>query len=121
MLNKRKFPRLDEQWELTYRVLDRSQLTKDPIRQYSVNISGGGICFTADEVVPEDTMLALEMNSNDLPANMLALARVARCKRIRDGYEIGCEFWWVGWQNNDAQQEMANYILSATKDSTSTS
>jgi hypothetical protein len=60
-------------------------------------------------------MLAIEMESNLFPVPMLALARVVRCKGTRHGYEIGCEYWWVGWQNDDAQQTMADYIAEVTK------
>ena len=115
MLNRRKFPRLDEQWKLNYRILDAQKFAREPIRQYSVNISGGGICFLAEEEVPVDTMLALDLQSDNLPAPMVALARVVRCKQVQDKYEIGCEYWWIGWQNDDAQRSMADYIAKIAK------
>lgn len=115
MLGKRKFPRLNEEWELNYRVMDKNEFANDPMRQYTVNISGGGICFKANEEIADNTMLAIELESDQFPAPILALARAVRCKRARHGYEVGCEFWWVGWQNNDAQQAMADYISTAAK------
>ena len=114
MRDKRKFPRLDEKWQLTYRVLDSDQFLQDPIRQFTVNISGGGICFQSEEELKPDTLVALELESDNFPSAILALAKVVWCKRTRRGHEVGAEFWWIGWQNDDAQQTIASYIASAT-------
>ena len=116
MRDKRKFPRLKSEWQLTYRVLEDDKFLVDPIRQFTVNISGGGICFTSEEELGLNTMVALELASDQFPSPILALAKVVWCKRTRDKYEVGAEFWWIGWQNNDAQQSIANYIASTTKE-----
>ncbi len=34
--------------------------------------------------------------------------------REKGGYEIGAEFWWIGWKNDDAQQTVKDYIVSAS-------
>ena len=115
MLDKRKFPRVDERWQVSYRVLNKEQDLDAPIRQYSVNVSTGGICFASDEEIELNSMVALDLESSLFPSPILALAKVVRCKRARRGYEVGAEFSWVGWQNDDAQQAIANYIASATK------
>ena len=96
-------------------MLNSETLSRDPINQYTLNISGGGASFIADEGIPENTMLALDLHSDDLPASMRAIAKVVRCKKIRGGYEVACEYWWVGWQNDSAQKEMADYIASVTR------
>ena len=115
MRDKRKFPRLKSEWHLNYRVLEDDRFLADPIRQFTVNISGGGICFTSEEELRSNTMVALELESEQFSSPILALAKVVWCKRIREGYEIGAEFWWIGWQNDNAQQAIANYIASITK------
>ena len=115
MTDKRRFPRLDKRWQLNYRALEKDSVQNNPIQQFTVNISGGGICFTSEEIIHKGTMLALEMDSEDFASPILALARVAWCRQSRDGYEIGAEFWWIGWQNNDAQQSIADYIQTATQ------
>lgn len=116
MRNKRKFPRVDERWQVSYRVLDKKRYQGMPIHQYTVNISGGGICFTAEAGIDVNSMVALELGSPLFPSPILALAQVVWCKRSREGYEVGAEFSWVGWQNDDAQQAMAEYIAAATQD-----
>lgn len=114
MRDKRKFPRVDERWQVSYRVLDKEQYLDAPIRQYTVNISGGGICFTSEAEIELNSMVALDLESPLFPSPILALAKVVRCKRTRQGHEIGAEFSWVGWQNDDAQKAMGDYIVSAT-------
>ena len=115
MTDQRKFPRVDEKWKVTYRVLNQERL-KDPILQYSVNISGGGICFTSDEAIQPNTMVSLEMESEPFPAPILALAKVVWCHQTHGGvYEVGAAFWWVGWKDNDAQQAIANQIASIVR------
>jgi c-di-GMP-binding flagellar brake protein YcgR len=115
MRDKRKFPRLKNEWQLTYRVLEEDRFLNDPIRQFTVNISGGGICFTSHEELKPNTMVALELESDQFTSPILAMAKVVWSKRARDGYEVGAEFWWIGWQNNDAQQAIASYIATETK------
>lgn len=114
MRDKRKFPRLDKRWQLNYRVIEKDNFQDDPIRQFTVNISGGGICFESETEIDEGTMLALELESEQFESPVLALAKVTWCKKTRRSYEIGAEFWWIGWQNNDAQQSIAEYITSIT-------
>ncbi len=116
MRDKRKFPRLRSEWQLTYRVLEDDKFLADPIRQFTVNISGGGICFTSEAELNTNTMVALELVSEQFPSPILALAKVVWCKQPREGYEVGAEFWWIGWQNDDAQQSIANYITTVTKE-----
>ena len=115
MRDKRKFPRLDEKWKINYRVLEKEEFFKDPIRQFTMNISSGGLCFETEEEIVPDTMLALELESDISPSAILAISKVIWCKKAGLGYEIGAEFWWIGWQNDDAQKAVANYIASALK------
>jgi len=115
MIDKRKFPRVNEHWKISYRVLRNEQSLDPAIRDYAVNLSGGGICFSSDTEIEPNAMVAIELESPQFPCAILALARVVRCKRKKQGYEVGAEFAWVGWQNSGAQQAIADYIASATK------
>lgn len=112
MLDKRKFPRLDEEWNLEYRTITSEEFETTPISSLSVNISGGGICFYAEEEIPKETMLALELKSTAFSSSIIALAKTVWCnkKKMKKRYEVGAEFWWIGWKNNDAQRELAEYI-----------
>ena len=112
MFDKRKFPRLGEIWELDYRTIKLEQFKKNPLSSFTVNISGGGIRFEADEEIPTGTMLALELKSTIFPTSIIGLAKTIWCKKKRkeDKYDVGVEFWWTGWKDNNAQQKVADYI-----------
>ena len=113
MFQQRKFPRVSKEYRIAYTTVNQEELTHTPLHSLAINISGGGVCFAAQEALAKDTLLALEINAEDASA-ILALARVAWCKQKGKGYDIGAEFWWVGWRDNAAQSTMANFIASTT-------
>lgn len=111
MFEKRKFPRLGESWVIDYRAIRTTEFMKNSIGSLTVNISGGGICFETKEEIPKGTMLALELKSAEFPSAIMALAKSVWCKEKDIGkYDVGAEFWWTGWKNNDAQKEMLDYV-----------
>ena len=111
MFEKRKFPRLGESWDLDYKKIRDKELKMNSIDSLTVNISGGGICFESSEELPKGTMLALELKSVEFPSAIMALAKSVWCKEKDIGkYDVGAEFWWTGWKNNDAQTEMLDYV-----------
>lgn len=116
MLRERKYPRVSEKWGLEYHLVDTGDLEAGPVSSFAQNISGGGLCFKAREALEEKSMVALEMTSPMIPSPILALARVVWCKRSSEGegFDVGAEFWWIGWKDNDAQATMADYIRSQT-------
>jgi hypothetical protein len=116
MFKKRKFPRVDQGWNLKYRKLENTVDQKSPLSSLAINVSGGGICFTARSEVPVGTLLALEIESPDLEMPVIAMARTAWCKKRRMGdmYDVGCEFYWVGWKDDSAQKSLADYIKRQT-------
>jgi len=115
MRDRRKFPRLDEKWRITYRLLEREEFFNGSIRQLTVNVSVGGLRFETEQEIAPETMLALEIQSDMFQSAILAISKVIWCKKAEVGYEIGAEFWWIGWHKNDAQNAVANYIASALK------
>jgi len=68
MFEKRKFPRLGESWDLDYKKIREKEFKMNSIDSLTVNISGGGICFEANEELPKGTMLALELRSTEFPS-----------------------------------------------------
>ena len=112
MFDKRKFPRLGEIWELDYRKIGIEEFEKDPLNSFTVNISGGGIRFEANEEIPKGSMLALELKSRIFPSSIIGIGKTIWCKtgKEEDKYDIGIEFWWTGWRDNDAQKALAGYI-----------
>jgi len=112
MFDKRKFPRLGEIWELDYRTITSKEFKVNPLSSFTVNISGGGIRFEADEEIPKGTMLALELKSTIFPSSIIGLGKTIWCKmgRKEDKYDVGVEFWWTGWRDNNTQKAVAEYI-----------
>lgn len=74
------------------------------------NISGGGLCFSSDAPPPVGGMLALKMRLVDVPTPVIALGRATWVESSIAGYEVGVEFWWVGWQDEEAQAELRSLI-----------
>lgn len=113
MTAERKFPRINEGWKITYKILEKEAISKEPLNNFMVNISGGGICFQSKYEIIPNTTLAIEIDSEEFPSPVMALARAAWCNTTNQGYEIGAEFLWIGWKDSDAQQTIANHISSA--------
>lgn len=116
MQDRRKFPRIDEAWELEYRTVTAEEFKKNPIGSLTVNISSGGIRFKAEKEIPKGTMLAIELKSPIFPSSIIALAEAIWCRkgRKKDKYDIGVSLWWSGWKDNGVQQIIEDYISEKT-------
>ena len=114
MFWRRRFPRLRKDFQITYRMVDQEKFDHDPIKSLALNISGGGVCFEATENFQKGALVALDIRSDDFNAPILALAKVVWCKPHRAGYQVGAEFWWVGWGDDQAQTTIANYVTAQT-------
>ena len=113
---RRKFPRIDEKWEVQYRTIDASKFVRDPVSSLALNISGGGLCFEVDNEIEEDEMIALELKSDEFESPILALSKVVWCKKKKDKWLVGAEFWWIGWRDNDAQSQIHDYVKVKAED-----
>jgi len=122
-MKKRKFPRLDESWNLTYRVIDRASIAGSPINALMLNVSGGGVCFSSAEPLAPESILAVEMESVELESPVICLARCVWCnpKKLDGRYDVGAEFFWVGWKDDSAQVKIANYVKDHTVDASGAS
>ena len=114
MFWRRRFPRLRKDFQITYRMVDQDKLDHDPVKSLAVNISGGGVCFEATDNLQKGALVALDIRSDDFNAPVLALAKVVWCKPHGARYEVGAEFWWVGWGDDQAQATIANYVAAQT-------
>ena len=114
MFWRRRFPRLRKDLHITYRMVDQEKFDNDPISGLALNISGGVLCFEAAENLQKGTLVALDIRSDDFSAPILALAKVVWCKPRGATYQVGAEFWWVGWGDNQAQSTIANYVTAQT-------
>ena len=111
----RKFPRLDASCVIDYR-----SVGDDPrFRQmhgkhgFMQNISGGGVCVVMSEKQAEGEVLALNINLPGFPNGVIALGEVRWCNprdASRGAFEVGIEFWWVGWNDQGAQEQIRTYI-----------
>jgi hypothetical protein len=95
-------------------MVDQEKFDRDPIKGLALNISGGGVCFEATDNLQKGILVALDIRSDDFNAPILALAKVVWCKPYGANYQVGAEFWWVGWGDNQAQTTIANYVAAQT-------
>jgi hypothetical protein len=114
MFWKRRFPRLRKGFQITYRTVEQEKFDHNPVKSLAVNISGGGVCFEATENLQKGILVALDIRSDDFNAPILALAKVVWCKPYGSRYQVGAEFWWVGWGDEQAQTTIASYVASQT-------
>jgi hypothetical protein len=114
VFQRRKFPRIGKNYHLSYTTVDRVQFENNPLSSLVVNISGGGLCFQASEALQKDAIVALEITEANSHTALLALARTAWCKPKGDHYEVGAEFWWIGWRDSTAQSTIADFIAAKT-------
>ena len=110
MFKRRKYPRIDQDYRIAYRLINAEQFESAPVSSFAVNISGGGLCFTAHEPFAKGAMLALDITGNDVHPSLLALAQVRWCKDRGDHFDIGAEFWWIGWRDSHVQHSMADFL-----------
>ena len=114
MVWRRRFPRLSKDFQVTYRMVEQEKFDNDPIKSLALNISGGGLCFEAAANLQKGALVALDIRSDDFNSPILALAKVVWCKPHGAKYQVGAEFWWVGWGDDQAQTTIANYVAAQT-------
>ena len=113
MEDKREFLRLSEIWDLNYKIIDLEDIKTSSINSLTVNISGGGVRFEANEEIPKEAMLVLELKSKHFPSPIIAIAKCVWCKKAKkEGqFEVGVQFWWTGWKDNDSQDAVSEHIV----------
>ena len=113
----RRFPRLNERCEIRYKQVESGGLAGEGVEAITVNISGGGICFICEEQLELDSVLAVELQIPDFVSPVVSMGRVAWCDPVDSGsFEIGIEFWWIGWGDEGAQQAIRKHIKRSLGD-----
>ena len=112
MKDNREFLRLSEVWDLNYKIVTLDDIKKSTINSLTVNISGGGVCFEANEEIPPGVMLVLELESKHFPSPIISLAKSIWCKKAqkKDIFDVGVQFWWTGWKDNDSKHIVSDHI-----------
>jgi hypothetical protein len=113
MRENREFPRVSASCQITWRVIDERSMTMTaPPSEggFLQNISGGGLCFSTSTPPPTGLMLALKLCLPELPTPVIALGRASWVEESSAGFDVGVEFWWIGWQDEGVQAEIRNLI-----------
>ena len=114
---QRRFPRLKESSRLRYKKVETGSLPSEGTEAVCVNVSGGGICFEVEESINDGVLLAVELVLPDCESGVVALGRTVWCRPSASGrYEIGLEFWWIGWGDDGAQQAITKHVRQALED-----
>jgi c-di-GMP-binding flagellar brake protein YcgR len=90
MNEKRKFIRILESAEISYRLISKLKLKGT----LSKDISKGGLRFTVREFVPKDSTLKIKINLKKIPLSFETTGKVKWIRRMPAGerFEIGVEF-----------------------------
>lgn len=112
--DKRRFPRLKDSCVIRFRRVESDSFPQEGTEALTVNISGGGICFVSKEQCEHDALLAIELTLPEFDSPVVSLGRTVWCEPTDDGrFEVGMEFWWIGWGDDGAQQAISGYIKKA--------
>jgi hypothetical protein len=113
----RSFWRVSDACEMSWRTIGDDPAFAELARQKGVmkNISGGGVCFRSATDPGVGTMIALSLELPGLPTAVLSLGRTVWRRVVGDGFDVGVEFWWIGWQDEDAQQRIRSFIADKLK------
>ena len=116
--SQRNFPRVSHSCPVNFRILESSEVDEgaDAARAIMNNISGGGISFSSPDPLDVGNMLALEVDLPGYPSGVISMGKVVWCNPSTEEsgrHDIGVEFWWVGWKDEDAQKRISNFIGDA--------
>ncbi len=107
---KRRFPRLRASCAIRVKPIAAAARPDAGIDAVTVNISGGGLCYRAAEPVRAGEFLAIEMSLPEFRSPIVAMGRAVYCEPRGGQYDVGVEFWWVGWGDDSAQRAIGDYI-----------
>ena len=108
MKERRKFVRVPEQAEISFKVLPNPKtamfLTRD--------ISQGGIRFYVEEYVSEGSFIEMRLTIKEIPFSFKAVAKIKWVKKEahENRYEIGVEFVNI---SQEAVEHLIQYIKQA--------
>lgn len=118
MADKRSFPRISSRCVVDYRPVgdDPAFQQMQGAQGVMQNISGGGVCVRMTEDPGKGNLLAMNIQLPGFPSSVISLGKVCWSKPAEDGFDIGVEFWWVGWQDAGAQEQIRQFIAARLDD-----
>ena len=120
--DQREFPRVSSRCIVDFSRVGNDQRLEQ-MRQSSEgllqNISGGGVCVRMDEDPGAGQLLALTIRLPQIPTSVIALGKVAWARPTDNGTDVGIEFWWVGWEDAGAQEEIRTFLSDSLRERSS--
>jgi hypothetical protein len=115
---RRQFPRLRENCRIKVRPIVGAREQGAAFEAMTVNISGGGLRFRSETGIAAGEFLAVELTLPEFPSPVVALARSVFAQPAGALFDVGIEFWWVGWGDDTAQRAIAEHIKSQLRQDT---
>jgi len=112
----RKWPRAEASGKLRYWIVQPPEPLSDPFNGSVMNVSRGGMAFLGTEATPVDSVILAELSVASLPGRTVAcMARVVWCEDspASSQYNIGAEFWWIGWADPAALDVFAAHTVGS--------
>jgi len=90
MYDRRRYIRISEESQISYRVLPKAKSDKFLAK----NISQGGIRFLVGEIIPRDALIEISVTLKKIPFSFKAIAKVRWVRKELSGHrhEVGAEF-----------------------------
>jgi hypothetical protein len=90
MKDKRKYIRISESTEISYRLIKNIKTTG----ALSKDISKGGLRFFVNEFIPKESVLKVKIELKKIPYSFEAMAKVIWIKKrfANESFEIGAQF-----------------------------
>ena len=116
---QREFPRVSSRCLVDYRPVGddaRFHQMRESSQGLPQNISGGGVCVRMDSDPGAGQLLALTIQLPQMPTAVIALGKAVWTQPAEDGTDVGIEFWWVGWEDPTAQEQIRTFISDTLHD-----
>lgn len=114
---RRRSPRAEVTFPVKYRIMDQSGTTQATVSGRAMNVSGSGLRFHTDQPVEIGSTLAAEFQIPASQSEIVAVGRVIWSRPADEGgFEVGLEFWWLGWRDENAQRALDDFVRTRLKD-----
>jgi len=111
--DRRAEPRAGATFPVQYKLLDEKGQEQRQVCGSAVNVSDSGLRFQTDEQLQTGCVVAAEFNLPGSESEVVAVGKVVWCRPSdQAGFDVGMEFWWLGWRDEHAQQALADYVQS---------